>query len=377
MAEIEIRMLNSDEFEEAVQLSNQTFRSSDQSSMELAFPQVFSLSLRQSYGAFKNGKMVSFIGLVPAIIHIGAASLNVFSIGSVCTEPASRGKGYASKILNHILAHADRAGASLLLVSGYGPLYTRANCFRFGTVMRYSVEAESAEAIVKNHSDSDCEIRELTAADWFDISELARKRIIRYEQSVWDLAALMRSQAMASCMKMHHKVLLAGANEGLKAFLVLGLPNDPQQNSDAMAVEWGGDGDSIGQLLAYAAQKYQVSRIEVPVPWHETSLAKVLAPAKKTRDQNLGTVHIVDFERFIRQIRPFLHEKSDSVTQRLQLKASGKKNVEIELDGHHAILDSRSFVSLVFDQIRAVLTMSKLAAVFKSKKFDDCNLCFI
>ncbi|MBA4542192.1 hypothetical protein H1164_04660 [Thermoactinomyces daqus] len=51
----DIRLLQTDELKEAVQLSDRIFRKSGRRSMVESFPQVFSSSLRQSFGAFGGG----------------------------------------------------------------------------------------------------------------------------------------------------------------------------------------------------------------------------------------------------------------------------------------------------------------------------------
>ncbi|WP_187274462.1 GNAT family N-acetyltransferase [Paenibacillus sp. N3.4] len=81
----EIRLLQPGEWQAAIQLADKTFRNVGEDSMGIAFTHVFSPSLHQSYGLFIEGEIVSFIGLVPEIMRIGAAKLNVYAIGAVCT----------------------------------------------------------------------------------------------------------------------------------------------------------------------------------------------------------------------------------------------------------------------------------------------------
>jgi predicted N-acetyltransferase YhbS len=346
---LDVRLLQADEFEDAVELSNRTFRESEQTSMAEAFPYVFSSSLRQSYGAFADGKLVSFVGLVPSIVRVGSARLNVYSVGSVCTDPDYRGRGYAGTVLNCILSHIDKAGASLLLVSGYGPLYTRMNCFRFGAVTRFIIEPDSAAVIARNAVVANGNLRELEPTDWFALAELARLREVGYEQSIWDLANLLQAQAIASCMKLHHKVLVVERQGKVEAFIVVAVPSHPNQKNQALAIEWAGNPYLIAGAFAQAVHRFQFEQLDVPVSWYETELVKVLTPAKSSRDQNLGTVHIVNPERFIRQLRPYLQAKHQQLSDGLQLQRLTDGRIEIRLNGWIDILDARSLVSLMFD----------------------------
>lgn len=346
---LDVRLLQADEFEAAVQLSNRTFRDSEQRSMSEAFPHVFSSSLRQSYGAFADGKLVSFVGLVPSIVRVGPSRFYVYSVGSVCTHPDYRGRGYAKTVFDCILSHIDKAGASLLLVSGYGPLYTRIDCFRFGAVTRFTIKPDSAAVITRKAVVADGNLRELEPTDWFALAEIARLREVGYEQSIWDLANLMQAQAIASCMKLHHQVLVAEQQGQVEAFIVVGAPKYPNQKRQALAIDWAGNPHLVAGAFAHAVQRYQFEQLDVPVSWHETELMKALTPATNSRDQNLGTVRIINPERFIRQLRPYLQVKHPQWNDDLQIQRLPDGRMKIRLNGGADILDARSLVSLMFD----------------------------
>ncbi|MGX9707467.1 GNAT family N-acetyltransferase [Laceyella tengchongensis] len=347
---VDVRLLHADELKTAVRLSDETFRTSSQPSMAQAFPHVFSSSLGQSYGAFADGRLVSFVGLVPSVVRIGRARLNVYSIGSVCTHPDYRGKGIAGLILRRILAHIDEAEASLLLVSGYGPLYERIDCFRFGTVTRFMIGSDSASEIVRNASaDADVHLRELGPTDWFKVTELARKREVRFEQSVWDIATLMEAEANASCMNLRHRVLIAEEEGQVKAFAVVAVPADEGAATPALAIEWAGEPRLVALALAHAVKRYRLGRLDAPVLWHEAELAQALAPAEHGAEQNLGTVRIVHPERLIQQLRPYLQEKHQRLGASLEVQALPNGRAELRLDGEKVILDAQAFVSLLFD----------------------------
>ena len=115
---VEIRIIHNDELTEAAALSDAVFRDAEQTSMAIAFPHIFSAGLNQSFAAFEAGKLVAFMGLVPKILNIGPAKLQIHCLGSVCTAPEARGKGYASLMLEQVYRLLEQSGTSLLLVSG-------------------------------------------------------------------------------------------------------------------------------------------------------------------------------------------------------------------------------------------------------------------
>src|SRR4051812_3407039 len=113
----EIRFANNEELKQAAALADSVFRDSEQTSMGVAFPQIFSAGLNQSMAAFEAGKLVAFMGLVPNIINVGHSQLQIHCLGSVCTDPEYRGKGHASLILEQIYAFIKQSGSCMLLVS--------------------------------------------------------------------------------------------------------------------------------------------------------------------------------------------------------------------------------------------------------------------
>ncbi len=347
---MEIRLVHADEMEQAVRLSDSIFRDAEQISMGPAFPTVFSTSLGQSYGAFENGKLVSFMGLVPSIIRIGAARLNVFSLGSVCTHPDARGKGTASAILAKVMDHVRQSGASLLFVSGDRSLYTRANCCRFGAIKRFALDASSAETL-SGRAGAEITIREMGAYDWFRLHKLASQRSVAYEQSVWDLAMLIQAEAYGSCLKLHHRVLVAEKGGDVSAFAVVGVPNEPGSERPGVAIEWAGDEASVAKLLAEAAARYRLKQLNIPVAWHETGLARLLESAGVPfqADQNQGTVYISDAARLIDQLRPYLLERNAGLGGKLRIESRDNGLNELILDDERAVLNPQQLVSLLFD----------------------------
>lgn len=350
---------------EAIQLADATFRDAEQFSMADAFPFMYFKAMQgQSYAAFADGKMVSFLGLVPAVIRVGPARLNIFSLGSVCTDPDYRGRGIASAIMEKVLKHVDQSGASLLLVTGTRSLYTRVNCHLFGEVTRFTLDADSANDMLKKSPSADVLVRELKATDWLKLTEVAASRVARYEQSVWDLASLVNAEAYASCIKLHHKVLVAERDGEIKGFLVVGVPYQRGKKRQPMAFEWAGQADIVTLLLADAVKRYELEQLEVPVPWHEQSLLRCLCSLSARKEKNLGTVHIVQPERFISQLRPYLKEKNHELTDHMNIRSLVNGQIELNVDGKRHELESDKFVSLVFDPQPDLETNAPLQSLF-------------
>ncbi|KKI93290.1 hypothetical protein WQ54_05535 [Bacillus sp. SA1-12] len=333
---VEIRQLQKQDREAAIALSNQTFRDDEQTSMVDAFPLMFSPgNIEQSIGAFAEGELVSFMGIVPAFIRIGTAKVAIYSLGSVCTAEEHRNKGYASQILDKVFQYLKTTDAALLLVSGDRSLYTRADCCYFGNSKRYLVNGKNAKY---NHN-----IREMREGDLLSLVHLAQQRPIRYDQSVSDFQTLLQAEAFASCLKLTHKTLIMEENGELTSFLVLGIPN---QTGKSIAIEWAGNPNEITQLLAYAAKKYELEEIEVPIPWHDQELQKELHDAPFKSEKNQGTIYIIDPERLVKQLAPFLKTKLE---EPIQCKSIQDGMIEVGIGTHKAILTKADFISVLFD----------------------------
>jgi GNAT superfamily N-acetyltransferase len=351
----EIRLLRWDEWEAALLLADQTFRDVGQDSMGLAFTHLFSPSLGQSYGLFIEGRLVSFVGLVPAIIRIGMARINVFSLGAVCTAIEHRGKGYASMLLDKVLQHADLAEASLLLVSGALSLYTRNDCFRYGTFKQYTLTADSAAKILNDNrlSDHAFSFREQEPTDWFRLKRLADSREVAFEQSLWDLASLIHNHALASNRGLESKVLVAENDGHMVAFTVVAINNQPSDSTKiSRLVEWAGDPTAAAALLAYAVEQYSLGQLFANVGWYDAALSQQLSHTDMKPLKDDFTIRIMDIERFMIQLMPYLQEKNALLSGTLQIDRLDNGSFDLQAADQHAVLTAQELVSLIFDDTK-------------------------
>lgn len=339
---MEIRLLEPGEYIDAIALSDQTFRDQDHISMGYAFPQVFSSALKQAYGAFDGDRLVSFMGLVPASIRVGYVKLNVFSIGSVCTHPHYRKQGISSKILERVIKHIDKAGASLLFVSGDRNLYRRANCFRFGLNHQYQIDT-STEMITS----FDGFVRDSLPTDIFQIEELAHLKTIRYDSNIWEMYQLFQSGGYASIFKMEQRLLVAEQNGRIKAFAIVGIPNKKSKETKSILIDWAGDSVAAVAIFKELVRMGTSQKIEITIPWHDP-LVHALHNHSNKQMKSSGTIHIVKPERLIQQIYPYLLEKNQLLAEKLKVETDENRNVQICLDEHTCSFDSEKLVELLF-----------------------------
>lgn len=347
----EIRLVRPEEMQDAARLADAIFRDAEQPSMGAAFPDVFSPSLGQSYGAYEDGKMVAFMGLVPSIIHVGGAAVHSFQIGAVCTDPDYRGKGYASELLEAVFAHIDKSDGSLLLVSGDRSLYRRMNCLHFGGVTRFTLDAAGAAALKGSHLWNELRFREFEPTDWLAFKQLADARIAHFDQSVADLAKLVRHEALVSCYKLEHRVLVAERGGKPVAVSVFAVPKQTIKGTGApFVLEWAGDATAAALLAAYAVELLSLPSLQVPVLRHEHELLRALALlGEGSQERNSGTVKIMNAQRLFDQLLPYWAAEHVGLPERLRAENLEDGTTAITLGGQSVTVDPQGLVSLVFD----------------------------
>ncbi|SEG57426.1 GNAT family N-acetyltransferase [Paenibacillus sp. UNC499MF] len=383
-----VRLVKPDEMTGAAALADSIFRDGEQVSMAAGFPYLFSAVTSYSFGAYgEDGRMTAFMGLLPSAVRIGAARLNVFSVGAVCTAPEARGHGVAGKLLDAVKEQVAAADGDLILVSGTRSLYTRAGCRTFGTIRRYTLTPEMAPALREAASGAAAAAqagagaadtaappasqagasggaaaaepflcREWTRSDLPALAKLAASREVAFEQSQWDLAMLIDAQAYARCVKLGHRVYVAERRGVPAAFLVAALPGSLRPKMTPFAIEWAGETPAVAALLAHALETAAPEKLDVLASRHDARLAALLQEhAPFADEQILGTVYVPDAARLFRRLKPYLAglqpekaaglEGSPGAADRgIRLSYPGLDDLELDADAWIALLFDGAFV---------------------------------
>lgn len=339
---MEIRRLRADEFEQAIQLSDKTFREQGHTSMGQAYPHVFSSELQQSFGAFEGETLVSFMGLVPTPLKVGASTLSVFSLGSVCTHEDYRQQGISTMILKEVYRYINEAAASLLLVSGDRGMYMRNQCYHFGKVNKYTISK-----LAQTKDSSAVEIRQGQSSDIFEVDRIRRKTEVQYDSSIWEWQVLFDASAFPSNFKMKQSLYVATRDGVMEGYVVMGIPTDESTREQAIVTEWGGDSEVVYEIFRNLLAQEIVQEIELMIPWHE-KLCEELSELPFEEQKNSGTIHIVNATRLLEQLMPYLREKNDAVAQSLGIETVDDNHVFLHYNGEKMSLTIEEFVTLLF-----------------------------
>ncbi|WP_018758898.1 GNAT family N-acetyltransferase [Paenibacillus terrigena] len=351
----DIRRLQSEqEWKEAIALSDATFRDHEHRSMGEAYPYVFSSSLGQSYGAFVDGRLVSFMGLVPAVIRIGPAALNVYSLGSVCTHPDYRGQGIAGDILSEIFSHIDDADGTMLFVSGSRSLYSRAGCYPFGRVYGCRYDSSHLSSQELREAIDHFVIREIQSTDWFQLHHLTQGESVRYEQSLWDLAQLIEAGAVASNRKHTMHSLVAEREGKVQAFIVYSIPTAASTEVSPEVYHYAGDRATIHMLFERAMATLAAAGLNITVPAHDLEMQEQLKHVHHEERKCGGTLKIIRSERLLEQLRPYLATQSSEVAEQIAVSSLENGHTWITVGDRSVEVTPEELLDVLFGSNEAI-----------------------
>jgi GNAT superfamily N-acetyltransferase len=118
--------------------------------MGRAFPTLFRPENARYLRIFADGsRPVSLVGACVYEMAVFGCRLRTGNVGAVCTHPDYRGRGFASRLLDDMIALLRRDGVHVMDVSGGRGMYQRAGCVRTGGLLVYPpITAEQAARLV-------------------------------------------------------------------------------------------------------------------------------------------------------------------------------------------------------------------------------------
>jgi predicted N-acetyltransferase YhbS len=294
-----IRLVKEHELKQAATLAEDVFCNEEDRYMESSFPTLFRPGTSHSYGAFdEQGKLVSFMGMVPLIIQSQNSTLLAYSIGAVCTDPDYRGQGLAGKLLVSCKQHAKDAGASLMFISGERSLYSRAGSVHFGKSTKYVIHSDMTDKLTEEPQQ--WKLREMEPTDIFAVHALLVNQSAAIQWGITDLQQFLDARPMANIQHHDQVVLVAESpSRQIDAFVVLAIPKAGNHDvaQEGTVVEWVGTPAAVTALLSHSILQFKLSSLSLMVTWNHTELLErleLISVKPSTYEENAGTVLIVD-----------------------------------------------------------------------------------
>lgn len=214
------------------------------------FPLIFDERFSGRVVAYIDGGDVrSTCAIIVREMLFEGVRMRVGMIGSVATQPAWRGRGLASTVLDEAEACLAREGCAISFLwaddpdfyagRGYGP---------FGWEVDFLVPAAVLRPIV-----SEARIRTLVPDDTLTVQRLYMQNVARVDRTLEETAALLACPGMETLVLQHQSVV--------RAYACLGRGADFQNTVH----EWGGEAEDVVALLAEHARRSARAGIEDPI----------------------------------------------------------------------------------------------------------------
>jgi len=196
------------ELAEIIRLANSIFLPNHPMMMRDLFPQLFSEDNLENLRVISyDGKIISHVGIWEGDLLIYGCWFKVGMIGSVCTHPKYRGRGFASTLVKDALSKMMKDDVDFTLVSGFRNLYIRAGCVEAGRIYTYEISSGGLKLKLNRINIVRYEENLLN-----DLVEIYQKEPIRYKRSFEEFKILAGRGFLRSDMKLR---ILIAKNRGV------------------------------------------------------------------------------------------------------------------------------------------------------------------
>ncbi|MBI3947203.1 MAG: GNAT family N-acetyltransferase [Armatimonadetes bacterium] len=286
-----------------LRLVNAVFRASG-GDMGVEYPLVFAAeNLAHCHVVKEGGRVVSHVGVSIRDASVLGCRLRTASVGAVCTDPAARGKGYASRLMEAARRSAVAEGASLMLISGGRGMYHRLGFVNVGSFRLLLAARARLPAPGPGLRLSACGADNVPA-----LLRLYQSRPVRFERPLEDWERLLGARML---MDRPSECLGVWEGNALVAYAGVQVPNARGRPSLPRVLEHAGSESALFETLAAIADRYGSERIEVVVMPATHDPGRLLATVGSEEQETAfrGTVGIINPARFLDAFRPYLQER--------------------------------------------------------------------
>ena len=300
------RACEKEERREVISLINKTFRAANgyKPTMDEEFQLMLGDgNLDNMRIILQDGAPVANVNFYKSTILVEGIPVKAASVGAVCTDESSRGKGYSSILLDDCERLMRKDNIRLMLVSGTRSLYLRRGCTIVGKCYQFIIEPleESHKNLqLQEYDDSLLEI----------MTKLYNKESTRYYRTFDEFKYLLKG-ATTPWANLTYKVYAVKDSEDYCGYIVLRVVND-KEGSWGSVVEAAGDRQTISKALEEAIRLSSLKYIQYFCTFNDES-ARVLKKEKKSFSEwnLLGTVKILDFQGLMEDLMPYFEQYAD------------------------------------------------------------------
>ncbi|MGQ9514885.1 MAG: GNAT family N-acetyltransferase [Thermoproteota archaeon] len=314
------RELKKDELRSAAELANYIFRHDSPYRMEDEFPLLFSYKNLENMRVFVDeGKVVSLVGMSINDAVIMGCKIRSACIGSVCTHPEYRNRGLATILLEDATRKAVQKGASLMLISGNRGLYRRLGCVDAGIYKWYAINKSQVNTLV-----GDLTLRKYKEDDISDIVKLHQLEPIRFIRTYDHFKILLGAKRL--CDEISETYVVMQDNH-IVAYFSIQLPKS--KDLPLTILELAGSRASIVKILRNLMKEVGTETAIIRAPSADVELEHLMISigAKRSTGGFMGTVKLIDIERFLNDIDTYITEVIGEEKRReLSIKYDSEKS---------------------------------------------------
>jgi hypothetical protein len=273
----------------------------------------------------EDGVPAANVNFYKSTILVEGVPVKAASIGAVCTDINSRGKGYSSIILDDCERLMKKDDTRLMLVSGTRSLYTRRGCAEVGKCYQFIIEPskDSHDNLqLQEYDDSLLEI----------MTKLYNKESTRYYRTFEEFKYLLKG-ATTPWANYTYKVYAVKDSESYCSYIVLRVVNDKEGNWGAV-VEAAGDRKTVTKALEEVIRLNSLKYIKYFCTFNDES-ARILKREEKsfTEWSLLGSIRILDFKGLMKDLIPYFQQYIDKDTA---------ENIRFHEEDHKYIISLKS-----------------------------------
>jgi len=337
-----------EEFDQVLKLVNYVFRESNNQppDMEERYPFLFNEdNLENLRIILEDNRPVAHIGISEAEITVYGCRTKIGSIGSVCTYPQYRGRGFATLLLENTIKKLDDDGADVMLVSGEGGLYKRAGCTEAGRVHKFRISEDD----LKRFNAKNVEVFPYEEKNLENIVRVYQKEKVRFFRPLEDFkriltAGLAMDDREAEILTIHK------AHEFL-GYLAVQIPGEKKGEEKVSNVaEYSGIRRAILGAVKSIFDRYDIEELSFNIPFHDAEFIYALREKGfKSRIENIpGTMKIINFPRLMDRFHLYIEERLGKRRADLIRFNQEKDRFTIGFGGEEFNTDARGLAQIVF-----------------------------
>jgi GNAT superfamily N-acetyltransferase len=360
------RAAKKEELQAVINLANYVFFTSrgKPALMHERFPHLYNYdNLENLRTIVDKGSPVSFIGVSVKDIFVYGCRLKVGSIGSVCTLPEYRGRGYATRILQHCIKRLDKEKARLMLVSGRRGLYIRAGCRRVGVGWHFNIPRAQAGKLPRGKVRLTGYRRGLET----EAARLYAREPVRFHRPLEDCRLLLPTLKWDS----KQMFFIRKGSEYL-AYVILRITQNKEKKTIGRISESAGSRSALASSLSEIVSRYKLDELNFTVPEYDEDFLFALnnLSIKGEKDFLVGhTTKIINFNRLMAEFLPYMETRIGQKAASAMEFGKADKGFFISLGRKRFVLpDEESLLNFVFGlpRLKAHLPEDKeLAQILK------------